>query len=358
MTTPSPEKQVEFLAKIQRLLAEGGFVSTYKHALLLALADLAVEHGDDTGASLAISVDAIAEKVILYYWRQALPFPGTTDGVLQQNAGRQAEIVRRISEAQRAAHGSLVAAKTNRRAWKSLVGNVSGIVRRMPLWRLQRVGDEVLDFLYPNKPADGRLSAIELRPGVAYCFRRFHGLIEELVRGAWVRFVRDLRDNQRFLGPVTSLDEFLFGSERADLSTYRPILMEVQSGRCFYCKGRLDHSPVVDHFIPWSRYPVDLGHNFVLAHGNCNGKKADRLASAEHLDGWCSRNLQKRLVLDEAFVAAKVPADLEVSIRITRWAYAQIEASRGLVWVSGDVMVPLGGAWRTLLEATEGTALR
>jgi len=23
--------------------------------------------------------------------------------------------------------------------------------------------------------------------------------------------------------------------------------------------------PVVDHFVPWARYPLDLGHNFVLA---------------------------------------------------------------------------------------------
>lgn len=47
-------------------------------------------------------------------------------------------------------------------------------------------------------------------------------------------------------------------------------------------------------------------------------------------------------MLDKAFVAAKVPTDVEVSIRITRWAYAQIEGSRGLVWVSGDTLAPRG----------------
>ena len=43
MTPPTADEQVAFLANLQRLLAEGSFVATYKHALLLALADLSVE---------------------------------------------------------------------------------------------------------------------------------------------------------------------------------------------------------------------------------------------------------------------------------------------------------------------------
>ena len=35
-----------------------------------------------------------------------------------------------------------------------------------------------------------------------------------------------------------------------------------------------------DHFIPWSRYPVDLGHNFVFSHPGCNNDKSDLLANA------------------------------------------------------------------------------
>ena len=31
----------------------------------------------------------------------------------------------------------------------------------------------------------------------------------------------------------------------------------------------------IDHFIPWPRYPIDLGHNFVLAHAGCSSAKAD-----------------------------------------------------------------------------------
>ena len=41
---------IQFLINVQRLLDEGLFVATYKFALLLSLADLAIELGDDSGA--------------------------------------------------------------------------------------------------------------------------------------------------------------------------------------------------------------------------------------------------------------------------------------------------------------------
>jgi hypothetical protein len=61
------------------------------------------------------------------------------------------------------------------------------VVREMPLWRLQRIGREEFTFLYEHQ-GDGHV--IRLQTGVAYCLRKFHALISDLVRGAWVRYVR------------------------------------------------------------------------------------------------------------------------------------------------------------------------
>jgi hypothetical protein len=72
---PSPEEQIGFLVNLQRLLDEGLFVASYKFALLLALADLSIEKGDDSGAPLPLDAAQIAEKFIVYYWRQAVPYP-------------------------------------------------------------------------------------------------------------------------------------------------------------------------------------------------------------------------------------------------------------------------------------------
>src|SRR5437870_1788711 len=107
MTPPTADQQLAFLTKLQRLLAEGSFVATYKHALLLSLADLSVELGDDTWAPLVLPISAIGERIVIYYWRQALPY-ASIDGpaaVLKQNTGRQATILRLIGDARNKSGG-------------------------------------------------------------------------------------------------------------------------------------------------------------------------------------------------------------------------------------------------------------
>ena len=53
---PATNQQIEFLAKIQRIFTEGEFTATYKFALLIALSDLAVELGRDTGEPLSLDM--------------------------------------------------------------------------------------------------------------------------------------------------------------------------------------------------------------------------------------------------------------------------------------------------------------
>jgi hypothetical protein len=189
----------------------------------------------------------------------------------------------------------------------------------MPLWKLQTVGQERLDFLYDNS---GTGRAIELGAGVAYCFRKFHGLISDLVRGAWVRFVRHL--NMDILGEPADLNEFLFGSERATLTAVRPMLMEVQRGAYFYCGSALKLANTdVEHFISWARYPVDLGHNLVLADRACNGRKRNRLPATVHLAAWIERNERFGGQIRESLEERGFVAELAASNQIVYWAYPQ-----------------------------------
>ena len=106
----------------------------------------------------------------------------------------------------------------------------------------------------------------------------------------------------------------------------------------------------VDHFIPWARYPVDLGHNFVLADDRCNGKKRDRLPACEHLEVWTHRNThfgeQIRKTLEERGMVSALPT----SNRVAHWAYSQTEAAQGLTWLRGEELVTLGTEWRQILR--------
>ena len=94
---PSPEAQLAFLTKLQRLFAEGDFTATYKFALLISLADLAFEQGRDDGEALRLVTSSIAVKFIELYWQQTAPYSngrtGPDPGLLAQNKGAQAAVV-------------------------------------------------------------------------------------------------------------------------------------------------------------------------------------------------------------------------------------------------------------------------
>lgn len=347
---PPPEEQVLFLRNIQRLLAEGQFVASYKFALLLALADLCVLKGDDSGAPLELPIHDIAEKFVELYWQQCRPFEmgGQDTGiVLTQNTGKQAAVICKVVTAQQECGGSLFRLRqTAPDLWQSLVGDVRQVVSVMPLWKLQTVGNERLEFLYKNV---GRGRSITLKAGVSFCFRAFYGLLRDLIQGAWVRFVQRL--NLGKLGTLTDLGSFLFGHERNVLEAYRHILLDVQAGRCFYCHQDLKRSTEVDHFVPWSRYPTDLGHNFVLAHPACNNAKSDHIAAEEHLTAWIEQNREHAPEIHERLTEAALPHDLGASVRIAEWAYEQTERASGQVWVVQKDFRHLGPEWRRLLVA-------
>jgi hypothetical protein len=145
----------------------------------------------------------------------------------------------------RTRHGDKMGALIENPArWSMVRGTVGRIIKVMPLWKLQTVRGRALEFLYPNGTlVDG---AIELYPGIAFCFRRFHELIQDLVQGAWVRFVRNLPANQPVLGQSKDLAEFMFGSERANLADYVGVLRQPQGrrrGRSLYPLGALPGGP-------------------------------------------------------------------------------------------------------------------
>src|SRR4029079_3453552 len=146
-------------------------------------------------------------------------------------------------------------------------------------------------------------------------------------------------------GIVTDLGTFLFGQERAGLDVYRPILLDVQRGTCLYCGKQLSKQMQVDHFIPWSRYPADLGHNFVLAHDKCNNAKSDLLAAETHLAAWIGRNQEHQAELQTRLTEAALPCDLAATVQIAKWVYQQIETANGQVWVMEKVLKHLSPEW-------------
>ena len=342
--TPSAEEQLKFLHKIQRLLDEGQFTSTYKFALLIALADLSVEKSDGYGDELVLDSREIAEKFIQLYWRQVIPFPVLRggSGVLQQNSGKQAAIINLVNKSHGSVGGTLAKLLRERDEYQKLVTGTVKIVREMPLLKLQQIGNGIDDFLYENTMKE---NTITLRAGVPYCLREFHGQIISMVQGAWIRWIRRAKKNGTLLGESADLGDFLFGSERNNLAAHARILDDLQEHRCFYCGSRISGTGEVDHFIPWSRYPVDLGHNFVLAHKSCNNSKSNLLASVTHLEHWAQRNSMYGDDLSEQFNQLGIVHNMDTSVSVAKWAYQQAEITHSHLWVAKDSLEKIGGRW-------------
>ena len=356
MSVPTHERQVQFLLNIQRLLNEGAFVATYKFALLHSIADLCVTDGNDSGDPLKLTTKQLAEKFLELYWRQTAPLEAASGGqsrrLRQITGNKPAAIVRRIEEVRKSLGGVGLGRLRADSSRAALLKKIAETIRVMPLWKLQTVGEEKIDFLYPNTE---RGSTIELRPGVCYCFRAFYPLVTDMVQGAWIRYIR--RHNRDVLGGQSDLKEFLFGSDRSSLARYREILTDVQRGTCFYSGRKLREDAQVDHFIPWSRYSLDLGHNFVLANPGPNNAKSDHIAAQKHFDNWVEQCERHKPELQQRFDQSGLPHDLLASYRVAEWAYSSVERTGGLVWREERTLEHLSGEWRGVLERVIGATV-
>jgi 5-methylcytosine-specific restriction endonuclease McrA len=336
MTThalPSAEEQLMFLGKLQRIFIEGDFTATYKFSLLIALADLAVELGTDDGEELVLSIRQIAERFIQIYWRQALPYgtgrSNTSLGILIQNNGVQAAVISAIA-AFRTKHGVATPQLAQTLPeYSTLLRSVAQTVSAQPINYLQNFGGMSDAFLYERAGA----GKVKLKPGVAYCLRRFQSLVQQLARSHWVEHIKRNRRNIGILGQADDLEDFLFAASRQSLLAMGQGLRKIDGAKCFYCSQTLAETDV-DHFIPFSQYPRDLAHNFVLAHPSCNRSKSNTLASGPHLERWLERIGRHADAIGEAAMAAGMLADAQVSLKITAWGYTTAITQGGSAWLA------------------------
>ncbi|MEZ5185461.1 MAG: HNH endonuclease domain-containing protein [Candidatus Nanopelagicales bacterium] len=344
---PGPEFQLEFIEKFQRLLESGSFVATYKYALLVALCNVAAEHGFDDDREQRIPVQFLGQQFLHLYWTHVRAYPGLNHP-LRQNTGRQAAILATVSEA-RSLSGNPDRVDAPGSVPERLVWEATERVRRMPLMKLQTIGevkkapDHPDNFLYATI-LDRH--CITLRAGVSACLRRFRRLIISSTQAAWSEYVR--RNNPE-LGVGHDLDDFLFGVDRSAVHPLVPHLLDLQRGRCFYSGSPLEDSDVhVDHFIPWAKYPFNSPFNLVATSRTANLRKRDHLAALPHLQKWRVRNSTKSPALLDM---GAIEDDRDRAISIARYAYSSAARLGVLGWVSGSTLDALTG-WEAVVVAS------
>jgi len=341
---PSADAQLTFLAKLQRLFAEGDFTATYKHALLIALADLAVEVGTDDGQELVFTTRQIAERFIQLYWHQSVPYGtgrlGSVAGVLIQNNGSQAAVVSAITEFRARFSVSSPQQALAIPEFKKLVSVVAQTVSAQPLTYLQNFGGGTDEFIF-ERAGPGK---VRLKLGVTYCLRRFQPLVQQLARSHWISHLKSNRRNHVILGDADDLETFLFSTSRQSLSLLGEGLRRIDGANCFYC-GRGMSTFDVDHFVPFSQYPRDLAHNFVLAHPGCNRSKSDMLAGRPHLERWLERLIRRADALAEVGLDSGMVVEANVSRRVATWGYTNAAASGSQAWLEPSKFEVVDGSY-------------
>lgn len=328
---------IAFAEKLLTLLGRGSFVATYKYAVLLGLMDLCLEQSTEKGAApTSVTTVQLARKVLELYWPHAESFMGK--GVLKQNSGNPARILRLILEFQEkhtlAPGASLARVQLEQPlAYRKLVREVEWELVHMPLPRLQYIGAVSTPFIYQitwerdgikkgdfNDPRSFD-NSIRFIGEAAEHLVRLAGLLRPLIQREWASMIakrnRDILCDAR-------LEEFLFGVERAQTSRVREGLRELQERRCFYCDDGLADAGHIDHFIPWARYPDNGIENLVLAHKKCNGDKSDHLAAADHVERWVRRMHERGADLAEVARAERWERQPEVTLNVARAIYLRL----------------------------------
>lgn len=349
--SPTAEEHLAFLVKLQRLLAEGDFTATYKFALLIALADIAVEIGHDDDRTLNISMRDIAEKFIDYYWQQSVPYstgqPDTPTEVLHQNNGKSAKVISDIQSFRTTSGTNSLASAKRNVYFQKLVSSVALTVAAQPVNYLQNLGGTTDIFIFERVPR-----GVKLRPGVSSHLRKFRSLIQEIARNRWVEQIKKNKLNRLILGQHDDLHGFLFETSPRSLQLIGAGLTKLFAGRCFYCRQPIHGSLDVDHFIPFSLYGRNIGQNFVIADPACNRSKSDTLAAGQHLEKWLEQVEKHRDDVAEITNTAGVLNDEKAIISVARWAYQSASETGASAWVRKRVYERITEADVRLLRVT------
>jgi 5-methylcytosine-specific restriction endonuclease McrA len=338
---------IAFAERLLTLLDEGSFTATYKYAVILGLTDLCLQDSTRSGAAPpSVTTRQLAEKVVELYWPQARAYRAR---VLLQNSGRQAGILREITLFQASLSDPTAPLARVRGlaapSYTRLVRRVEWILVKMPLPKLQRVGGEVVPFVYRIR-WDDDIRIGEFNSGTFDNLIRFVGdagdhlvrlvpLIRPLVQREWAALVA--RFNEL---PEAELERFLFGARRESIAHLAAPLRELQGGACFYCSSTLRADVQVDHFVPWSRHPDDGLDNLVAAHPRCNGEKRDHLAATEHVVEWTKRMRDRAGELQTIATEARWLREPDRTLGMARSIYLRLPAGARL-WRSGNDFVPV-----------------
>ena len=269
------------LERLQELLRDSRYTTTYKFAVLHALCDLALEM---PAQEQRVPLTRLAERVMELYWQQVIPFqaPSARKPIsLRQSTGGPAAVVQLVASCRSAGRGR----RGDRSPVRRRLDYTPMMLALLKKDVLRRLQPGTTPFLYRTPIGRDELT---LFPGVTDALRRFHGLLTDTIQARWTAWIEQRNPQVR---GSDALRAHLFGVDRIRLRAVVRPLLALQDGRCFYSGVRItERTAEVDHVLPWSLTRNNSVGNLVLASKRANLAKGDRLPTAEEAKRWIERN--------------------------------------------------------------------
>lgn len=307
--------------QVEMILRHGKKSTTYKYALLKALIDFTIEHPSEAAVNGFHHIPAVyvAKKFLRYYWplwKHGIPQSNRSTMALTSYFEEFSEDVRELEEGYAPDSPESVLNILERietapdlpTPYARLLQKIRRKLVDQPLRKVRKVrgelaqlftvyhedfslidyaSEEALDegrnYIRPSGSVENYLQLEDEEPlYILISHRVFEELVElrfwvdSIITKHWSIECQNYLDDGAFpYGTFFSSLSRDFG-ERDSLIPYRKFYEE-RGFDNFYTGENLNRGLHVDHFLPWSRLPVNRFWNLVPTTGTINSKKSDRL---------------------------------------------------------------------------------
>jgi 5-methylcytosine-specific restriction endonuclease McrA len=309
-----------FLEKWLHIIRNCSYDNTYKAAWAKAITEIAVEYDNKIHEYLIIeiSIQAIAEKVIRYYWEQIIFFN------LQQSANPNkppviVTVVRELITTYQVIRGSTQPVKW----FKADVENVckpdydkaiKDIVRALKAdvsYRFLRIERQDVQgiYEYTSKTDSLFIAAENLK-----ALRENSLIVFDAINYKWAQMLENFNQAPRICKKVKIIDEE--SVRRKPLRGFSKYLdVENPERVCFICGDKIaDQTPAIDHVIPWSFLYSDDLWNLVYSHQSCNSSKSNVIPNVAVIQKLEDRNKRLFDLLVSNGLKDKHLSELEMAI--------------------------------------------
>lgn len=274
-----------YLRSIYQIFTAGRFANAYKFALARAIVKLSRNLDIN---QLFIGKRDLASCFLEYYW----PLE-TTYHIRQEIDPNKDPLVmmnlrRLMKEGVVEQGGSLVEfKKRSLKEYDELLDVIEkdaldDVVPRFHTVQSKNVSPMLYRFTGKiGKAGDG----ITLSSDAKAALHDYGQVIDYMAIAAWAGFTEHFTTAPRLLEKISGQKPV-----RQSLSDWRPALVEIQRGHCFYCQTRIENQAEVGHVLPWSFVLEDRTWNLVLACKQCNAAKGDCLSDSPMLHQLLARN--------------------------------------------------------------------